>query len=121
MKVIGYCFLAFVGLLMISVNMGWNLFNSDVIRMIKFNDKIGHFFLMGGVAFFTNIIFDLRRVDIKGWSVLMGSAIVFVFCTIEECSQAFLVRRNFEVLDMVCNYSGILVFQWLAGKVKRYL
>ena len=50
-----------------------------------------------------------RRVNILGYGVLLSSLLLAVGITLEECSQLFIASRNFEIMDMVCNYAGIYI------------
>ena len=42
-----------------------------------------------------------------GQTYLLGSLLVACLITFEECTQAFIPARNFEIMDLVCNYAGI--------------
>jgi len=62
-------------------------------------------------------VLDLKRVTIFKRNFLLGSVLVFVFITIEEGSQHFISTRNCELLDLICNYAGILFFGKLAERI----
>ena len=117
LKLTGYLFIGFIAVVLIFVDMGWKLFIFDWINYLPFRDKTGHFLLIGGLTFFVNIVLDLKQIIISKRSFLLGSVIVFVFITIEEGSQYFISTRNCELLDLICNYVGILFFGKLSKKV----
>ena len=74
-------------------------------------DKLGHFGLIGGLAYFLNVSLLCRL-----WRrVLLGSLIVIVLCTAEELSQAWLPRRRCDIFDLAADFAGI----WVAGLLAR--
>ena len=79
------------------------------------SDKVGHFVLMGGVAFFMNL--RLRCREWRGW--LVGSVVVGTLVTIEEFSQLWMTSRTFDLLDLAADFAGILSFGWLAKRLLR--
>ena len=117
LKLLGYLFIAFIAVVLVFVDMGWKMFIFDWIDYLPFRDKTGHFLLIGGLAFFVNILLDLKQIQISKHQFLLGSVLVFVFVTIEEGSQHFISTRNCELLDLICNYIGIFVFGKLAKRV----
>jgi hypothetical protein len=84
-------------------------------------DKIGHFLLIGGMAFLLNIALGLREVRGLGMPWLVGSLIVGAVFTIEEISQIWIPSRSFDLLDLAGDFGGILFFGWLAKFVVRRL
>lgn len=78
-----------------------------VLHHLPFGDKIMHFFLVGTLAVVLNLYFCHKNVTIFNKKVLLGSLITLIFITLEECSQYYIPSRNFEIMDMCCNYAGI--------------
>jgi VanZ family protein len=79
-------------------------------------DKVGHFILIGGLAFCLNLSLGCR----KWCGLLAGSVIVVVLCTAEEFSQLLLAgRRNFDWLDLAADYAGILAAGLAAQRLAR--
>lgn len=72
-------------------------------------DKCIHFLMMATFALLLNGSMRHRKVSLGGWQILFGSLLVGFAITLEECSQAFIPSRNFELMDMLCNYAGIYV------------
>lgn len=70
---------------------------------IPWGDKIGHFVLMGILAF--TITAAVRRRHI-----LVANTVLILVVVLEEGSQLWLRYRHFEVLDLVANLAGIIVF-----------
>lgn len=63
---------------------------------------------MASFSFLLSGSFRFRSIHFLGKKLFVGSLILFSFITLEECSQAFIPARNFEMMDMLCNYAGIL-------------
>ncbi len=86
-------------------------------RRIPHDDKIAHFFLIGGLALLVNLSLSLSRVSIGKLNILKGSLIIFVVMTLEEFSQVFFPSRSFSLLDLFSGYAGVFCF----GHVATYL
>jgi VanZ family protein len=113
-RILGISFLIFIGFVILSANNGWDFFFFSWVKYLPLGDKMAHFILVGGVSFFVNLLLAVRMYKIGKTTVLLGSFIVFTFITIEEFSQMFLIRRNFDLLDLTANYLGIFIFGQLA-------
>ena len=83
------------------------------------SDKVGHFVLIGGMAFLLNLSLDLREVRWLGRGWLLGGVLVGAVCTLEEISQIWMSSRTFDLLDLAGDYAGIVFFGWLAKVVAR--
>ena len=86
---------------------------------IPFGDKIGHFCLMGGLAFLLNLVLNAKTFSFLKINWLIGSLIVFIVVTLEECSQIFIRGRTFDWGDLAVDYLGILIFGELAKLICR--
>jgi VanZ family protein len=96
-----------------------NLIN--FVHQIPFGDKIGHFILVGLLAFSINLSLHCSTFQLLQQRILKGSFIVFIFITLEEGSQYFIASRHFDLGDLLANYIGILFFSWLALLIKNSL
>lgn len=77
-------------------------------------DKVGHFLLMGLLAFFVNLALPLWPVE-KPWrSLLIGSFVIIVVVTIEEASQGLFKARTMSWVDLISSYAGIVCFGYAA-------
>lgn len=90
-----------------------NIFLS-AIGKIPFGDKIGHFLLMGTMSFILNLALKIKEIKIRTFNLLLGSCIITVLITIEEFSQIFIQSRNFDLIDLLFNYLGIITFGYFA-------
>jgi polysaccharide biosynthesis protein VpsQ len=81
----------------------------DWIERYPGSDKVGHFFLIGGMAFVLNLA--LRR---RLGPFLLGSVLVAIVFTAEEFSQLWFTARHFDWGDLAADFAGIAFFEWLA-------
>jgi hypothetical protein len=91
----------------------------------RYFDKLGHFLLMGGMAFMINLSLDARRVSFCQQEWLVGSLAVMLFVLAEECTQIWMPHRQFQISDLLCDGLGILLFgraaSWLVDQRSRRL
>jgi len=80
-------------------------------------DKLGHFLLVGGMALFLNLALRLRTWRALGRRWLLGGTLVAFAFTVEEISQVWFPSRSFDLLDLACDYAGIMFFGWLARRI----
>lgn len=83
------------------------------------SDKVGHFILIGSMAFLLNLALGLREVRFLGRGWLLGSVIVGTVFMLEEISQIWIPSRTFDFGDLAGDLAGILFFGWLARLVAR--
>ena len=81
------------------------------------SDKVGHFCLIGGTAFFVNLALRGREFRFLGRGWLLGSLLVGVAFTIEEFTQLRIPWRTFDYGDLTADFVGILFFGWVARRV----
>ena len=84
---------------------------------IPYGDKIGHFVLMGIFSLLVNLSFMAKRIEIGGWKILLGSALVAAIVTVEELSQGFLINRTMDISDWLADMAGII----LAGQIAIWI
>ena len=77
---------------------------------IPYYDKLGHFLLMGILAFLSVITFvPLMSGNIfKSTSIVLG--IVLALTALEEYSQIFIPSRSFSLEDFISGLLGVLCF-----------
>jgi VanZ family protein len=87
---------------------------------IPYGDKLGHFFLMGGLSFLANLAFESRVW--QKWLFRASTVSLFVasIVTIEEISQIFVSGRSFDLTDLVSDFLGILIFGEFALRVRDF-
>ena len=84
-----------------------------------YGDVLGHFLLVGALAFLVNLGLSNKTVILRSKKILLGSLLLAVLMTLEELAQLFFPARTFSLLDLAASYLGILIFSWLAMKVKK--
>ena len=77
------------------------------LNNIPFGDKVGHFVLIGTLAWLLNRALQGRKVPIALWQVQLGGLIIACLMTAEETSQLWISTRHFGFDDMAANYAGI--------------
>jgi VanZ family protein len=66
------------------------------------------------MTFLVNTSFSTKKINIGRFAVLLGTLIIGTIITFEEFSQIFLPHRNFEIMDLICNYAGILAGSFIS-------
>jgi VanZ family protein len=103
---------------------GQNKVVFNVIEKVEYGDKYVHFLFYGFLSFLLNLIlkfrqFSLSALNLRAVTLYKGSVIVFVFSLFEEFSQAFIPYRNFDLIDMAANFSGILLFAFITKLIAK--
>jgi VanZ family protein len=86
------------------------------VQTIPLGDKLGHFVLMGTLAFLLNTALKRRRI----WpGVQLGGVIAAVFVVGEEISQRWMPWRTFDYGDLLADFLGIALADWLSRRFPR--
>ncbi|RMG88674.1 MAG: hypothetical protein D6714_00295 [Bacteroidetes bacterium] len=91
-----------------------SFFILDKLHVIPFYDKILHLGLLSGLTWLLNTSFPSRRYRLGGVILFGTSILLAIAMTCEEFSQIFIPWRNFEMMDLICNYAGILTGNFLS-------
>lgn len=103
----------FIVLIIVAADLG-RISTRRILAVWPWFDKLGHFLLMGGLAFVINAALGARRYRWLGFRWLVGSVWLMVFVALEEISQLWLPGRAFELQDLVADFAGIVFFGWIA-------
>jgi len=107
-------FFIFIIGIIIAANRG-SLGNSfSFASQIPYFDKIGHFILMGLLAFFAIISLVPRMRGPQQKATLKIVAILLVMIALEEISQHFIPSRTFSIADYLCGFIGVLVASFVS-------
>jgi polysaccharide biosynthesis protein VpsQ len=111
--------------------LGWVILRADqgsmpvlIAKIYAFpqGDKVGHFVLMGSLAFFVNLALGGRKISLFKCRLYLGSALVTLAVALEEFSQMFFRGRHSSLGDLAASIAGILLvgtlLAWLALKRK---
>lgn len=84
------------------------------VLTIPFIDKVLHFLLFGTVVFWLNLWLGGRA-----WRANLPLAFIvpLALATLEELLQGFSSVRTLDVLDWLCDVSGMLLGWWLSARV----
>ena len=110
-------------------NTGQNKAVFNLIEQVEYGDKYVHFLFYGFLSLLLNLIlkfkqfnlkaFNLSALNLRAVNLYKGSVIVFVFSVFEEFSQAFTPYRNFDLIDMTANFSGVLLFAFITQTISK--
>ncbi len=114
LKVLFYAFSAALIWITLVANTGGNNFILKTVDSIPNGDKIGHFFVMGFLAYLANLVMECRSFKIGRINILTASAIVAIFVVLDEMTHIFIRTRTFSYLDLLSDFLGILAFSLLA-------
>ena len=82
-------------------------------------DKVGHFVLFGLLNFLLIRAFQPQARDNRNSVALTVSLILAVLVGLEEWSQSFFPARTMSLADLLASYAGMVVFGWIAYRIKR--
>ncbi|WP_404340043.1 VanZ family protein [Pseudoalteromonas mariniglutinosa] len=108
---IGY--FIFIGWVIYLVNTGQKSVFFELVAVIPYGDKVGHFCLFGFLSLFLNLAFKFKTWAVASLKLYWGALIVLTFVTFEELSQYLIVTRRFDFADYISALLGIGVFSWL--------
>lgn len=80
-------------------------------------DKVLHFILFGGVAFWLNLWLKGRRVQVLRFSLPLAILIPFSLALVEEGLQAFSPHRTADWTDLLSDLAGMLLLWWLSEQL----
>lgn len=102
-------FALFIAWVIYMANTGQKSIFFDLVKMLPYGDKIGHFFLFGLLALGTTIVFKFRSIKFSQLAVPYGAILISCLVIIEELSQKFVSGRTFDLNDMLASLAGVLV------------
>ena len=71
-------------------------------------DRVGHVVLFTSLATVLSIAFP-RAIRMGPVKVPVSIIALFVFASVEECSQSLFPSRTADIYDLACTYLGIVV------------
>jgi VanZ family protein len=84
-------------------------------------DKLGHFFLLGFLAFLINCSLPGQSITLMSIRIPVGSLVVGGLACLEEFSQSFFPSRTSSFLDLAFSLLGIVFFSFLSSVINRLL
>jgi VanZ family protein len=102
-------FALFIAWVIYMANTGQKSIFFDLVKMLPYGDKIGHFFLFGLLALGATIAFKFRSIKLGQLAVPYGAILISCLVVIEELSQKFIPGRTFDLNDIIASLAGVLV------------
>jgi len=120
MKTLTTLFTLFIILIIILADLG-KLGILRVINQIPFGDKAGHFILYGILTLLLDLtLLRSRRLPLSPSRLVLRIALILsLLIGLEEYSQQFFAKRNFDLVDLAFSYLGVIFFSWVALRVHR--
>lgn len=84
-------------------------------------DKLGHFVIFAGVAFFADGALGYRALLRRAPWLRLGPVLVWVPVAIDEWAQRFSTRRTPELLDLLADTLGVVIGAWVSFAIHRWL
>lgn len=91
----------------------------NFMSAIPYWDKYFHFFAMGTLSFFLNLVLSFRAFKVGKLPFLWGTWIVVFMSVSEECSQSYIPGRVFDIWDIAAAALGAIVLGRLAMFIYR--
>ncbi len=110
-------FSCFIIWIIYMANAGQNNAIFEIVKATPYGDKIGHLLLFGLLTLVLN--FGLKfRMCIKG-KYLLGTIVVLMFVIVEESSQYWIPTRTFDGIDLIADFIGILLFDFISRRLNK--
>jgi VanZ family protein len=111
-----FAFWIYLGILMsISLSAYLKIIPSE-LSQFPYYDTILHFLLLGIAAFLSHLAWNKRKINIFNIALPLAPMIVICFCVIDEIIQLFVPYRSFDLVDLIADLCGIVLFTWLAER-----
>ncbi len=90
----------------------------EILRW-PFADKILHALLIGGVAFWLNLLLRGRAIELGRLALPIAIVLPFAVALVEEFFQAASPVRTFDLIDVLFDLIGLIVAWWLSHRLLR--
>lgn len=91
---------------------------SYLLKGIAFADPILHFLLLGVATFLSHLALNKRYVMVFGILFPQAPLIIALCCILDEILQTLSPKATASILDLIADLAGIVLFYFLAEKVK---
>ena len=91
----------------------------ELVSMIPYGDKVGHFMLFGILTIAANIGLRFNTWSIGQHQIYWGATSVLIFASLEELSQHFSSRRTLDLSDFIADLAGITLFSFLTLLIQK--
>lgn len=112
-------FFAFILWVIYMANTGQSSVFFELVSMIPYGDKVGHFMLFGILTIAANIGLRFKTWSIGQQQIYLGATYVLIFASLEELSQQFFSRRTLDLSDFIADLAGIILFSFLTLFIQK--
>lgn len=113
-QIITFLFFSFIIWIIYKANKGQESIFFELVAVIPYGDKVGHFFLFGCLTLLLNIAFKFKTQSFGKLTFYLGTLLVIIFVVLEELSQGFVSTRTLDIKDLLADGVGILIFSILS-------
>jgi len=99
---------AFIGYIIYKANTGTAPYLMQLVQTTAHADKVAHFLLFGLLSFILNIVFLFKQIRLGKHRIYRGTLLVAIFMVVEEFSQHYVATRNFDLYDLLADFSGLV-------------
>lgn len=107
----------FIGIILIANRGGGHFWH--FLTDLPGGDKLGHLGLVGTLSLLLNLSLRGRRAPRPLAGVMLGSVLVAIVMTAEECSQAFIPSRSLDLFDGLANLAGAALGEMVTRLILR--
>jgi len=86
-----------------------------LIGHIPYGDKVMHALLYGVMALLLNYGLNFKSYQYI-FNLQLGAIVVLIFATIEEITQYWLPSRTFDLIDLLADCIGVILFSFIVRK-----
>ena len=108
-------FFIFISFIIFLADTADHNFAFRLIGHVPYGDKFSHALLYGVMALALNYGLNFRRVYFL-FHLQLGSIIVLLFATIEECTQYYIPSRTFDLGDLLADLVGVVLFSFIGKR-----
>jgi polysaccharide biosynthesis protein VpsQ len=109
-----FAFWVYLGILLsISLSAYLKIIPSE-LSQFPYYDTILHFLLLGIAAFLSHLAFNKPKIQIFNISLPLAPIVIMFLCVIDEIIQHFVPYRSSDLVDLIADFCGVLLFTWLA-------
>jgi VanZ family protein len=119
MKRLAILFTSFILVIIVLADTGVLSRYMGFLYVLPFADKLGHFLLYGILALLINLALFRSFPDQSRSGVAVKCGLILALLIgLEEISQQYFSSRTFDLVDLSFSYLGVLLFVWVAVKIK---
>lgn len=112
-------FFIFILWVIYMANTGQSSVFFELVSLIPYGDKVGHFMLFGILTLTANIGLQFKALSFGKLQVFWGATFVLIFAGLEELSQHFSSRRTLDLSDFIADVAGIALFSLLTTAIQK--